>query len=408
MTKLLETFEASSFKDCKAALLEAPTGTGKTLALLCATLSWQHKCRSQKLKNETQSVTGEDAVAFGGGFVIDKQGSETNGRGEAKEKKKSKKSAQIIYTTRTHSQIAQVRRELRKSKYLASMATLASRKHYCTNKVVAKRKGDINEACKALLKDPNKTCQQNLNVQKLRAHPSLKAGGEHHIHDIEDLVELGHEVKGCAYFASRQMAQDADIVFCPYTYILNPVIRRSMEVDLNDAIIIFDEAHNIEDEAREAASFSVDFDALNGLHVELQGLVEAQVQPDTYQPLDEIVEGLVTWMQDCEHNKKLEKLPDVAERALFRELRGRTILDELKQAGISIELLPTLVECSQKAVKAAIDAHPGALHLTGHAGATLDGLFTVLGFMLRNEQHRLPDYRVVLLKPDEGQGVARL
>lgn len=38
------------------------------------------------------------------------------------------------------------------------------------------------------------------------------------------------------------MAEDAQIVFCPYNYIVNPVIRRAMEVDIKGAILILDEA----------------------------------------------------------------------------------------------------------------------------------------------------------------------
>lgn len=47
---------------------------------------------------------------------------------------------------------------------------------------------------------------------------------------------------GCAYFAARSMALDAEIVFCPYVYLLNPVIRNAMEINLQGAIIILDEA----------------------------------------------------------------------------------------------------------------------------------------------------------------------
>lgn len=50
---------------------------------------------------------------------------------------------------------------------------------------------------------------------------------------------------GCSYFAARAMAEDAELVFCPYNYIINPVIRRAMEVDIEGAIIILDEAQYV-------------------------------------------------------------------------------------------------------------------------------------------------------------------
>ena len=45
-------------------------------------------------------------------------------------------------------------------------------------------------------------------------------------------------------------AGEADLVFCPYNYLIDPVIRKSMEVDISNCVLIFDEAHNIEDNSR--------------------------------------------------------------------------------------------------------------------------------------------------------------
>lgn len=50
---------------------------------------------------------------------------------------------------------------------------------------------------------------------------------------------------GCSYYAARSMADDAQLVFCPYTYIVNPVIRGAMDVDIKGAILIFDEAQYV-------------------------------------------------------------------------------------------------------------------------------------------------------------------
>lgn len=49
-------------------------------------------------------------------------------------------------------------------------------------------------------------------------------------------------------------AGEAELVFCPYNYLIDPVIRKSMSIDIRDAVLIFDEAHNIEDISRLAAS----------------------------------------------------------------------------------------------------------------------------------------------------------
>lgn len=48
--------------------------------------------------------------------------------------------------------------------------------------------------------------------------------------------------------------EEAKIIFCPYNYLIEPSIRQSMQITVNGNAIVLDEAHNIEDAAREAAS----------------------------------------------------------------------------------------------------------------------------------------------------------
>ncbi|GBG72730.1 hypothetical protein CBR_g12297 [Chara braunii] len=49
-------------------------------------------------------------------------------------------------------------REFRKTEYAAPMAVLASRRHYCINPPLLRRKSNIDEDCKELLKDPRSSC----------------------------------------------------------------------------------------------------------------------------------------------------------------------------------------------------------------------------------------------------------
>jgi fanconi anemia group J protein len=90
------------------------------------------------------------------------------------------------------------------------------------------------------------------------------------VHDIEDLMKVGKLVAGCPYYASRKLAEQAELVFCPYNYIVDPFIRKKVDIHLKGNIIIFDEAHNIEDTAREAASIDLTLEHL--LLVELDAI----------------------------------------------------------------------------------------------------------------------------------------
>jgi len=49
--------------------------------------------------------------------------------------------------------------------------------------------------------------------------------------DIEDLVSLGNEIGACPYFGARSLMADAEIIFCPYNYILRPDIRESVSIN---------------------------------------------------------------------------------------------------------------------------------------------------------------------------------
>ncbi len=68
-----------------------------------------------------------------------------------------------------------------------------------------------------------------------------------------DVNEYSSEA-ACPYYLSRALAKNADLIFCPYNYILDPDIRSAMEIDVDDAVVILDEAHNVEDTLRSLGS----------------------------------------------------------------------------------------------------------------------------------------------------------
>ena len=86
--------------------------------------------------------------------------------------------------------------------------------------------------------------------------PLVQPGGQYEIPDIEDLCTVGKRIRGCPFFGSR-LNTKADVTFCPYNYLLDPLIRERLNIDLKGSIVIFDEAHNIEDTCRDAASSSL-------------------------------------------------------------------------------------------------------------------------------------------------------
>lgn len=63
------------------------------------------------------------------------------------------------------------------------------------------------------------------NNSRMSSHTALANCKLESPWDVEDLVREGRRVKSCPYFASRDLVDTADIVFCPYVYLIDPKIR---------------------------------------------------------------------------------------------------------------------------------------------------------------------------------------
>ncbi|KAG7205994.1 hypothetical protein KM043_003400 [Ampulex compressa] len=169
----------------------------------------------------------------------------------------------VYYGTRTHKQIEQVIRELKKTSYkYKRMTILSSREHTC----IQQTERNKTELCNELL-DPAKPKRcpfyNEGNKRQLASYSAVEMYGLESPWDIEDLVKVGNDAGACPYFAARNLMAEAEIIFCPYNYLIDPDIRQSMQISLKGEIIILDEAHNIEDICREAASVNFREDHIN-------------------------------------------------------------------------------------------------------------------------------------------------
>ncbi|KAH0550233.1 hypothetical protein KQX54_018256 [Cotesia glomerata] len=184
-----------------------------------------------------------------------------------------KKVPKIYYGSRTHRQISQVIKELRRTTYSnAKMTILSSREFTC----IQSSNRNKTELCNDLL-DPIKKqgCPfyNESNKRVLSTYKSLDRSSLPQPWDIEELVEVGKEYGCCPYFAARNLLPEADIIFCPYNYLVDPNIRKSMQISLKDEIVILDEAHNIEDICRDSASDTFRVDELIEVIKECEHLI---------------------------------------------------------------------------------------------------------------------------------------
>ncbi|XP_024539869.1 regulator of telomere elongation helicase 1 homolog [Selaginella moellendorffii] len=217
------------------ALLESPTGTGKTLCLLCATLAWRESLappdRGRRMSASSQSSD------------LDPTSSQ-----------EANKLPTVIYASRTHSQLQQVIHELKATSYRPKMVALGSREQLCIEKDVQKLRGRAqNNACRTSCKA--RKCYHHTRVNEyLKNNPEL---GNEPI-DIEDLVRIGRTHGPCPYFLSRELHGSVDMIFVPYNYLIDKENRKSLTgIRWENSVIIFDEAHNLEGVCADAASFDL-------------------------------------------------------------------------------------------------------------------------------------------------------
>ncbi|POM75717.1 ATP-dependent RNA helicase, partial [Phytophthora palmivora] len=160
----------------------------------------------------------------------------------------------IIYCSRTHSQISQFVREIRKTAFAKHIrvVSLGSRKNLCTNPKVTKLNSDLRMADKCLdmmqsskAKNAKKVGKCPFYEKELLGH--YKDYALAHVQDIEDLHTLGEEMSTCSYYGTRESIPLAQIVTVPYSMLLSKDTRETLGIALENSIVIFDEAHNIVD-----------------------------------------------------------------------------------------------------------------------------------------------------------------
>ncbi|GJS19014.1 fanconi anemia group J protein, partial [Tanacetum coccineum] len=316
MSRVIATLDRAQRDGHFPALLESPTGTRKTLSLLCSVIAGQ---KNHKAK-------------YGGNMMPTL--SDTNNK-----TLKMKRGPVIYYATRTHSQISQVIGEFRKTNYHVPMAVLDRK---------------------------NILCREFLNAPMIRAHPSVREGGCYEVHETEDLVKLGEMVQGCSDFGAQAKAEVADIVFCPYNYILlskllikvsdrknirckeflnAPMIRAHPSVRKGGCY----EVHDIEDLVKVGEMVLIFWSTMHGRMADKVFCpYNYIINPQIRKAMEISVEGNIIILDEAHWT---------AEKALR----------ELEEASISKQCFPSLQECATQAIRIAADADPDIDHLSGMA-----------------------------------------
>ncbi|XP_071671556.1 regulator of telomere elongation helicase 1 isoform X4 [Patagioenas fasciata] len=229
-------------------ILESPTGTGKTLCLLCSTLAWrEHFKDTISARKIAQRMNGLEL------FPERPMSSWGNAATDADIPAYYTDIPKIIYASRTHSQLTQVINELKNTVYRPKICVLGSREQLCIHPEVKRQESNHMQIYMCRMKVMARACHFYNNVEEKSTEKELIES----IMDIEDLVKNGNKHRACPYYLSRTLKQQADIIFMPYNYLLDSKSRRAHNLDLKGTVVILDEAHNVEKLCEESSSFDL-------------------------------------------------------------------------------------------------------------------------------------------------------
>lgn len=325
----------------KVGIFESPTGTGKTLSLICSTMTWLrnykrnnsfkesgddsddepawvrlayqktilskskerirdyeahldklqheydekyvdiHELKPKRFKPKSNEFTDDDYLPRD--YEQDDDGAASLIKTEINqllEKISSKPEAidminecptNIYFSSRTHSQLNQFSSQLNLTHFDASFEgiqertkylPLGSRKQLCINKKVrgiSQNDANINDACIDLqtLKEGCEFLSKDMNSSVAKRFSDLSLTK---VHNIEDLGILGSNLKTCPYYSVRKGIPLTEIISLPYQMILQDTTRQIMNLNIENSIIIIDEAHNILDVISSLYSVTISYD----------------------------------------------------------------------------------------------------------------------------------------------------
>ncbi|KAE8843159.1 hypothetical protein HRS9139_02456 [Pyrenophora teres f. teres] len=217
-------------------VLEMPSGTGKTVSLLSLIVAYQQ---------------------------------------HYPEKRK------LIYCSRTMSEIEKALAELKAlMKYRTTELGyeedfrglgLTSRKNLCLHPSVKREKSGtvVDARCRSLTAgfvkekkergEPVELCVYHENLDLLEPHNLIPPG----VWTFDGMLKYGEQQKQCPYFTARRMMPHCNVIIYSYHYLLDPKIADRVSKELSkDCIVVFDEAHNIDNVCIESLSIDLTEDVL--------------------------------------------------------------------------------------------------------------------------------------------------
>ncbi|XP_065183619.1 general transcription and DNA repair factor IIH helicase subunit XPD-like [Sycon ciliatum] len=199
--------------------------------------------------------------------------------------------SKLIYCSRTVPEIEKVLEELKYLREYIAKETgtephlvglaLSSRKNLCIHPEVSQERDGriVDSKCHGMTASyVRERRQQDENVETCGYFEGFDLTGkdtplEPGIYSLEDLRVLGRKRRHCPYFMARYAITHANIIVYSYHYLLDPKIADMVSKELQrQSVVVFDEAHNIDNVCIESMSVNISRRTLDRTHTSIDNL----------------------------------------------------------------------------------------------------------------------------------------
>ena len=234
---------------------------------------------------------------------------------------------------------------------------LSSRKNLCVHPDVSReRRGNVVDArcrdmtsawaCQKGREDPDsgvELCDFHEELGTREPGQLIPRG----VWTLEELKEWAREEGICPYFAARRMLTFADVVIQSYHYVLDPKVAEQVSKEMSkDSIVVFDEAHNIDNVCIEALSIDLTRPMLDSAYRSINTLAEKveQVKQTDANKLQEEYEKLVNGLQVEQPEDVDEAETFMANPVLPQDLLQEAVPGNIRRAEHFVAFLKRFVE----------------------------------------------------------------
>ncbi|KAM0753866.1 DNA repair helicase [Meredithblackwellia eburnea MCA 4105] len=307
-------------------VLEMPSGTGKTVSLLSLIIAYQH--------HEKQA-----------------------GRAERK----------LIYCSRTVPEIEKALAELKRlMEYREREHGLAdpdflgigltSRKNLCVHPSVSKEKKGkaVDARCRDMTNGTAKKkeeqepgtvelCSWHEELGKLEVDDYIPNG----VYTLDEVKAYGIKHGICPYFTVRRLFSKVNVIIYSFHYLLDPKVAEQVSKEISkDAIVVFDEAHNIDNVCIESLSIDLTRPMLDSAARSVDNLTKKieEIKQTDAQKLTDEYERLVQGLRDADEARDGGEDDFMANPVLPEDILNEAVPGNIRRAEHFTAFLARFVE----------------------------------------------------------------